>query len=519
MPREQQRYLLALETWPGVCRMNAPFDRRLHEIYKGPNNEGPRWYDAKGVAGVPRSWYVPATELPVIFAKAEALGYITRFLPAPRRTPLRPLPDDLLPHQAEAVLRAIDEGAILLQWDTGCGKTRAALETMAAVGGKAIVIAPRSVVSVWRDQAERWGHTPFVTLSKSDPTEQPDRLLISYGELPRVLSSGYQWDVIVYDELHYVMHSRSARTTRAAALSLSSPGAVRVGLTATPVSVRMDNIHSQLHVLCPHRYGTHYQWTQHYHHITHDGYEGARVVGPLRDDRLAEFSATLAEISSAVTQADLGDALPPTAWEVIKVAGNGAARLPNSLAKWRAEQTALVSRRADAIGSEVSKIQGPVCVVTYLRATAKAAAESLGADLVTGELPAATRSAILKQSNNVVCTMMAIAEGLDMRRFTSPIIAEPYPVPRYMEQVIGRFVRLFATEPVTIKLLRLEGTSDEIIADRLVSRMKAQASVLKESRTRQEFKAALTVDENSDTFLKELREQFTDCNDEEDGWE
>ncbi len=165
-------------------------------------------------------------------------------------------------------------------------------------------------------------------------------------------------------------------------------------------------------------------------------------------------------------------------------------------------------------------IQPHTAIVCYLRKTAELISEALGLPAVTGDIPAHKRADVLAGTDSAVVTMMAINEGIDLRKFTNVIVAESYPVPRFVEQVIGRFVRLFAAEPVTVSFLRLSGTSDVVISERLVDRLQEQAAVAASGKLRQGIENTLRMNYESDTFLESLKDQLTSSSWEEtdDGW-
>ena len=507
--------LIASEAWPGVYRMIGRFDRAMNESYK----------QARGrYVAAERAWYVPRSGLCAVAQDAERNGY--EFLRADLRPmPLPPLPADLLPHQVEAITLALTNRVVLCQWDTGTGKTRTALEIARTAGKHTLIVAPRAVVPVWLEQAARWGYPAPVEIrsGRKVPSEQPHTLLTSYGSVGRIPEQ-WRFDCLVLDELHYAIHAKSMRSRALLSIMLANRQAVRVGLTATPVSASMTDLHNQLHVLCPHRWGTWYQWVARYHQHDHDGYEGALRVGPVRQDLLADMLAEIGDVIHVAGHADVAHALPNITWEIVSRNVGTRTTMPPSLTSWRAEQTVLSSERsahAVAVAKDLHQLGKSVAVVTYLRETADSIGTALGWPVVDGSMPAHKRAKLLSKAEPVVLTMMSCTEGLDLRAYTDPLIVEAYPVPRYMEQIIGRFCRLYATAPVTVRWLQLTGTSDDIIAARLVDRLQEQAAIMRGNKLRTGLAALLSHDYSSDAWLQELNAQLGTAIETEDamaGW-
>ncbi len=167
-------------------------------------------------------------------------------LPADLRAELRD-------YQREGVrwlgtLRELGIGALLAD-DMGLGKT---LQVLCCVAGRALVVAPTSVLANWADEAERFRpalrvstyHGPRRVL---DP--DADLTLTSYAILrrDREALTAVDWDIAVLDEAQAIKNPESQSARAAAALRASW----RVSLTGTPVENRLDELWSQLQILNP----------------------------------------------------------------------------------------------------------------------------------------------------------------------------------------------------------------------------------------------------------------------------
>lgn len=155
-------------------------------------------------------------------------------LPAPRVTP----PPWLLPHQADAVLRAraiLDRfGGALVADGVGLGKTYVALalaELERAAGGDALVVAPAALRQEWQRAASEVGaRLAFVShtaLARSRP-----RL-------------GQAVTLLVVDEAHGF---RNPRTRRYDALARLATGRRVLLLTATPINNSASDLAALIHL-------------------------------------------------------------------------------------------------------------------------------------------------------------------------------------------------------------------------------------------------------------------------------
>lgn len=511
------------EAWPGVYRAIAPYSEKLNAVLKA----GIRWFDYHKSLG-PKAWYIPKERIqPLLNEELPAAGiHCSEIVHPMRRRSRRELSDHLLPHQRHSIEAALTERVRLLQFGVGTGKTLTALETASQVDGATLIVAPRVVLPHWHAEIAKWGYFEYKEIweqrtGRKIPEDQPDVVLVSYGSL-HTLPPLWRYDCLIYDELHYAIHQKSKRSQALAELSMKNGRAIRLGLTATPTSAESHNIHGVMHALCPHRWGSWYQWTERFHETDQGGYEGARRVHGLRQDKLQELSELCGTITDIVTQADLGDRLPPVTWSVTDgKAPDKKSEIKNSITSlkaWNKEQERLTKARVAAVAS--MNLPTSTAIVCYLRKTAGVIGTTLNLPVVDGSIPPHKRAELLADAPSAVMTMMAINEGIDLRKFTNVLVVESYPVPRFVEQVLGRFVRLYATEPVHVSFLRLAGTSDTVISERLVARLEEQATLMREGKLRSGILNTLRLNIESDSFLEKLQKelQSSDWEESDDGW-
>ncbi len=165
------------------------------------------------------------------------------------------LPEDLAaelrPYQRRGVawlhfLRDASLGALLAD-DMGLGKT---VQSLCAVRGKTLVVAPTSVVHNWSDEIRRFRpgltacvyHGPKRAL---DP--QADVTITSYAllRLDEEILATVDWDTLVLDEAQLIKNPDS----QVAQVAYRLKARWRMTLSGTPVENRLDELWSQMHFL------------------------------------------------------------------------------------------------------------------------------------------------------------------------------------------------------------------------------------------------------------------------------
>jgi len=167
------------------------------------------------------------------------------------------LPDDLRAELRSYQRRGVDWlcalrdaglGALLAD-DMGLGKT---LQALCSVRGRALVVAPTSVLANWADEAARFRpglrvnryHGPRRALDAA-----ADLTLTSYAilRLDAEALARTRWDCLVLDEAQNIKNPDSQAARAAFALDAG----FRVALTGTPVENRLEELWSELHFALP----------------------------------------------------------------------------------------------------------------------------------------------------------------------------------------------------------------------------------------------------------------------------
>jgi superfamily II DNA or RNA helicase len=143
-----------------------------------------------------------------------------------------------------AFLRDTGLGGILAD-DMGLGKT---LQALCAMGGRALVVCPKSVLFNW--EAEMRKFRPNLTASlyhgpkrALDPGADVTLTTYSMLRLDVEALSAVEWDTIVLDEAQAIKNPDSQVARAAYALR----GRFKVALSGTPVENRLEELWSQMH--------------------------------------------------------------------------------------------------------------------------------------------------------------------------------------------------------------------------------------------------------------------------------
>ncbi len=158
-------------------------------------------------------------------------------------------------------MRKAGVGALLAD-DMGLGKT---IQTLVAVTGRALVVAPSSVMFNWAAEIERFRPACSIcryhgALRRLDV--KADITITTYAILRRDSQqlADVEWDTVVLDEAQAIKNPQSQ--TAKAAFGLRA--GFKIALTGTPIENRLSELWSQMHFLNPGLLGTRQHFEQKY---------------------------------------------------------------------------------------------------------------------------------------------------------------------------------------------------------------------------------------------------------------
>lgn len=182
----------------------------------------------------------------------------------------------------------------------GYGKTVETVEHLHQIkASRVLIVAPKAVLEQWRQHIEEWYPElgPWCIIAKSSQSlsrsidlcyKSASKKLCVILNYEKLLQSpmmshlrSITWDMIVFDEAHYLKNRRSKRTQASELI----PARNRCLLTGTPVMSHYDDLWAMLHIL-GWKYSGQYYWTwvEKFCEVKEDFF-GKKIVGPTRNER------------------------------------------------------------------------------------------------------------------------------------------------------------------------------------------------------------------------------------------
>ena len=211
----------------------------------------------------------------------------------------------LFPYQEDGVKRLVSDRRLLLADDMGLGKTAQSIvalnhlfinDEISPTDCRILIICPKSVVSVWYDELEKWLDTTYLNIydnvyiisaaTKSDPLDiNSSRKMIQIinydicNKHKAALQEG-RFDVLICDEAHYLKSSSSQRSNAILGIKEGSIGGIQSRylwfLTGTPILNRPNEIFPLLWALRKNEYSTPYyvfakSWSSSFNEVSNLG--------------------------------------------------------------------------------------------------------------------------------------------------------------------------------------------------------------------------------------------------------
>lgn len=442
---------------------------------------------------------------------------------------------DLFPFQPRGIESALREGHYILNWETGLGKTPAAIVAVSEANQwPCLVITPSAVKSHWVRQIEKWGEGDcFVVEAGADWKEYSGQTwVVSSYELAAESINFLKPKAFVLDELHYLKNAKAKRSKSIAEILHSNLSAFQIGLTATLMSVDPSDLWHQLECLWPGRFGNFYQFRKRYAVAEVNKYAtGGYNYRGLNTLFALELRGRLQTVSDRVIKDEVAHLLPAFTVESIRFkprdpAIEAAARKAfgaKSMQK-RAlldESIAVAFKEKAGVALEQLEIEVQNCthivVATHLRKSATAlmrlcnekfsdfAVFHIDGDVSPAERDSIITSALGEPKAILITTMHAVGIGIDnLTHFQCAIVVELYYSPIVMTQFLGRFSRLSGKTPTKVILLVFLGTHDELVADSLLQNLTYANELFASSSSEVGLTKSLSDSESEESFLDRL---------------
>lgn len=420
--------------------------------------------------------------------------------------PAATLPEDLRatlrPYQKVGIdwlsyVRSLGCGALLCD-DMGLGKT---LQVIATIRGKALIVAPTSVLPNWRRELEKFRPLLNVCLyhgAKRVLDAAADVVLTSYAimRLDTAVLSEQAWDMLVLDEAQTIKNPAS-RVTRAA---YQIPAAFRVALSGTPVENRLEDLWSQMHFANPGFLGDLASFVEKYARPIESGSVvvaerlRARIKPFVLRRRKQEVVPDLPPLTEVVRYVELSpderltyeSILAVTRKEILEKLGTGGSVMAALEALLRLRQAcchpALLPGGQDGFSSKLQQIVETVTeatseghkVLIFSQWTSfldrmEPAMETAGLSYLRLDGGTSDRAAVVDRFQDptgpkvLLMSLKAGGVGINLTAADHVIIADPWWNPAAEEQAESRAHRIGQEHPVLVQRIVALGTVEERI--------------------------------------------------------
>ncbi len=407
-------------------------------------------------------------------------------------------------YQKGGVRFLLDRKRAILADTMGLGKSCTALTAARAMSGKTLIVCPSYVRGVWWNpstggEIKKWwpshgskAFLPAGTKASSIPVE-PDTqvVVIHYDILHAWVDSLISWGfrTFIIDEAHALMSEGSRRSVAVKALAASCEFVF--ALTGTPLTNRPRDLWNVVDTVTPGRFGSFFEYGLRYCDAHKEAVTPTKTVWKFDgSSNLEELNKRLRGFMLRRTVADVGLQLPPKTRQIISVDVPSRAHLmPDAGAK---AMRVSLDRAADAKMPEavlliLSHVEAGHRVIAFAhrRSVAEFLANSIrehgfGAELVHGGVSALRRGAALERAKSskasgeghlLACTIDSCSTGIDLSYADVSVFVELVYEPQELLQAEARLHRFGQDAPVLIQYVIARGTTDELIAAKVVSKL------------------------------------------------
>lgn len=473
--------------------------------------------------------------------------------PVPR-LPLKKIKDSTvyLTHQAEDVRSWARVNSFINGNDMGLGKsletlTIAAIDFELGLAKRVLVVAPATLLGNWADEVEKHTNFTFMALRGSVKqrakqlvefaTSETDILGISYDLVRTHLDdlNRLDFDVVIYDEAHYIKGYKSARTKACHALQ----GNRHLLITGSPLLNQVNELWSLLHRIDPITYANY--WTFVHRYCVFGGFRDKQIVGVKNQ---AELKAKLQTVMLRRRKKDVFpvgkrppvdiyvDAHPDQvrlieqADDEMRVTADDGSEIemPNGMTRFmrklqilstpanlpgHADNSYKLDRAVEMI-AEVVENGRPVVVFTQFRPTLACLGRRLtevGVDYrqLHGDVPQKDRIPTVRAWSEdaadghpqaLLCMLQVGGVGLNLVAASDAIFVDELFVPKLNEQAEDRLDRIGQTQPVTIYRLRVRKSIEQRKARILETKKSLFDGVVEVDDLRRKLLAALMEEDD-----------------------
>lgn len=479
------------------------------------------------------------------------------------RKSLEKIHDDVefYPHQLEGIRSLARMGSFMLCDEMGLGKSIQAL-TVAAIdfqrgwASRVLIVCPASLKWNWQDECEK--HTTFSSVildgDKNARLKQMqlfdlmnlDVMIVNYEQVVGHLTelNKLNFDIIIYDEAHYIKNYKSKRTK--ACLKLR--GGRHFVLTGSPLLNQVNELWPLLHRVASDEFPKYWTFVNRY--AVYGGFQNKQIIGVknrpelnsavdrLMVRRLKKDVLDLPEkmyIPLYVELSPLQRELYDSAYDDLSIDlpdSPNPIEIENALTKYLyLKQICGTAAEIDGYPDESAKLDRameliaeithdepdspgePVVVFTQFRKTQACLAErvekaGIKCFVLNGDVKMDQRAEIIKLWSDyrgkdgrpaVLCGMVQVASvGLNMTAASRAIFIDRLYVPKLNEQAEDRIHRIGAdkTRPIQIYTIIARKTIEQRIEAILSRKRKLFDSLIEESDWKKALYEALSAEDD-----------------------
>ena len=517
---------------------------------------GTRWVPDK------KRWLIPTDLGDIVFNEVHKAGKHTMLPPKPAVKIVQY--DGMHEYQVEAVAKAVGNKRWLLLDDTGLGKTWEAImvHKLSCPIGRVLIVTPAIMCLNWmREYDKRYpkhmsiGHiTKGINSKMSGPERERQNIarmaqiqVVSYG-LVKEIPVEPKYDLIILDEVHRCQSPTTQWSKHIKDLVRANPASQILGLSATPMPDKPIQFWNIADIIWPERFGKQkhlhdkyvaWKFAIRYSNKVVNEY-GTKFEG-VNEVHQDELRRRIEFCSSRTTKAEVAHLLPAFNVDFLRISPS------NHNALGRISRDALTSNfreHTEVLDSAFLRISDKKveyiyewfkdaeqdsthqCIATHHRDLGRRIADKLegrgikNVYYIDGSLPAARRNGLLDEARAqpmavLVCTTQSVGIGIDLTNYTRVLVAELWYKIEALIQFLGRFSRLSSKVPAYVQCMVLEGTIDEVVANRLEEKMLDLNAVYKPGPENEKLLKAMGI---SDDYVLEALLKAAEAMDEGDGY-
>lgn len=437
----------------------------------------------------------------------------------------------LHPFQLDARRRFFENLGGVLSFEMGLGKTPTAISIGHNCTGTKLVICPPAVLPAWKAQLDKFGQRYGLFSSDEDrPFELGGWVVVTTTNVDRIDPSSWGVGFVAIDEAHNIKNYKAGIAQWCKQLRRQLRGVPFLTMTGTLAADTILDGYIPIDIAFPNVFGffkkfrARYFWLE-YVNIGEREIVKVKGLHPLFGD---ELRRRLSRLVCQATESEQEHLLPPKqvdrVWvDLEKLPEEGDLYANIDSIDFHSRFLKAHARRKAEIGARLAAEDaalGPTALLMYHRVGAEEAFKRLEKTLgppgrwvlITGAKSPSVRERKLREAAttgaNLVVTMAAIKEGIDLTPWSRVVVAEfPY-YPAVLLQVLKRFHRLNSPGPVRYTLLVGRGSVDETIYAVVEAKLTHSRSVLQVGGMADSMTKAAAVSSLADIFsVEELSDE------------